>query len=140
MKARAIKIIGALLVVYIGIVATFESLLGYYQPEGRNTLVITTKDENGEEHSRVVARLETDGKVYVAANHWPRIWYYQALENPDVEAEFDGRARAYRAVPVGEEEHERVDNDHSLGLVFRILTGFPPRYFLRLEPRQTAPS
>jgi hypothetical protein len=38
-------------------------------------------------------------------------------------------------VPVVGEEHARVDADNRLGLGFRILTGFPPRYFLRLDPR-----
>ena len=32
-------------------------------------------------------------------------------------------------------EHDRVSADHPVGLTFRVLTGFPPRYFLRLEPR-----
>lgn len=132
---KAVKIIGILCLIYVGIVVTFESLLGYYQPEGEQTLVITTIDDSGEQHDRVVSRLEVDGTVYVAANHWPRAWYHNALENPDVEVEFDGERREYRAVPVEGEEHDRVDDEHSLGLVFRFLTGFPPRYFLRLEPR-----
>jgi hypothetical protein len=32
-------------------------------------------------------------------------------------------------------EHDRVEREHKHGLGFRILTGFPPRYFLRLDPR-----
>jgi hypothetical protein len=73
--------------------------------------------------------------VYVAANHWPRAWYDRALKNPDVQATIDGRKGDYRAVPVEGNEHERVDGAHSLPLGFRILTGFPPRYFVRLDPR-----
>ncbi len=50
----------------------------------------------------------------------------------------DGEKGDYRAVPVTGAEHERVDSENSLGLVFRILTGFPPRYFVRLDPREAA--
>jgi hypothetical protein len=71
----------------------------------------------------------------VAANHWPRAWYERALENPEVQATLGGEKRDYRAVPVTGVEHDRVDDDNSLGVVFRILTGFPPRYFVRLDPR-----
>ena len=37
--------------------------------------------------------------------------------------------------PVSGAEHARVDAEHRLPLVFRILTGFPPRYFVRLDPK-----
>ena len=39
------------------------------------------------------------------------------------------------AVSVTSAEHDRVDSDNSLAVVFRILTGFPPRHFIRLDPR-----
>lgn len=131
---RAVKIVAILIFVYLGIIVTFESLLGYFQPADQNTLVITTTDGNGIAKDRVVARLESDGRLYVAANHWPRAWYKQAAENPQVQVTFDGETAAYLAVPVAGEEHDRVNSDNSLGMGFRILTGFPPRYFYRLDP------
>jgi hypothetical protein len=73
--------------------------------------------------------------LYVAANHWPRAWYQQALENPKVEATIAGEKKAYLAVPVTGAEQDRMGVDHDNGVIFRILTGFPPRYFLRLDPR-----
>lgn len=123
-------------VVYILIVVLFESLLGYYQPQNEGTIVITTTQDDGEKHSRVVSRLESGGNLYVAANHWPRIWYYDALENPELVVEMDGVTADYTAVPVEGEEHDRVNADKPLPLFFRILTGFPPRYFIRLDPRE----
>ncbi len=132
---KAAKIIGILLLVYIGIVITFESLLGYFQPAGGSTLVITTTDVDGVPHDRVVARLESNGQVYVAANHWPRAWFNHALEDPNVYVVSDNEDGAYLAVPVTDAEHNRVDSENSLGIVFRILTGFPARYFVRLDPR-----
>ena len=123
-----------LFLVYVGIVFTFESLLGYFQPAGQGTLVITTSAEDGSLNDRVLAHLESNGQLYVAANHWPRAWYTNALANPNVQVRVDGTKSAYRAVPVSGTEHDRVDQEHRLGVVFRILTVFPPRYFVRLDP------
>jgi hypothetical protein len=132
---RAARIVAIVAAVYVGIVVGFESLIGVLQPEAGATLVITTTDAGGAPHDRVVARLESEGRLYVAANHWPRAWYRRALERPEVQVELEGRKQDYRAVPVTGEEHERVSAEHGLGLGFRILTGFPPRHFLRLDPR-----
>ena len=131
---KAVKRIAISLVVYIGIVFTFESLIGFFQPADESTLVITTTAEDGTSNDRVLARLESNGLLYVAANHWPRAWYNQALKNANVQATVDGVKKNYLAVPVTGEEHDRVDTDNSLGVPFRILTGFPPRYFFRLDP------
>jgi hypothetical protein len=131
---RVVKPIVILFVVYLGIIVAFESLLGYFQPADQNTLVITTTDEDGTKNDRVVTRLESGGKLYVAANHWPRAWYNQALANSNVQVALDGETRAYLAIPITGEEHDRVDRDNGVGIGFRILTGFPPRYFVRLDP------
>lgn len=131
---RVVKPIVILFVVYLGIIVAFESLLGYFQPADQNTLVITTTDEDGTKNDRVVTRLESGGKLYVAANHWPRAWYNQALANSNVQVALDGETRAYLAIPITGEEHDRVDRDNGVGVGFRILTGFPPRYFVRLDP------
>lgn len=132
---KAAKIIAILILVYAGIVITFESLLGYFQPAGQSTLVITTTDSDGTTNDRVLARLESNGQVYVAANHWPRAWYNQVLKNPSVQVAFGGEKGNYLAVPATDEEHDRVNRENSPSIVFRILTGFPPRYFVRLDPR-----
>ncbi len=132
---KAAKLAAILVVVYVGIVIAFESLLGYFQPAGETTLVITTTAEDGTPHDRVLARLESNGQLYVAANHWPRAWYNRAMENPNVQATLDGEKGNYLAVPATEEEHDRVHGENNPGMIFRILTGFPPRYFVRLDPR-----
>ncbi len=132
---RALKIAVGVALAYVGIVVAFESLLGVIQPANESTLVITTFDAAGTAHDRVVSRLESNGNLYVAANHWPRAWFERALEYPEVRATIDGEPADYRAVPPGAAEAERVDREHALPLPFRILTGFPPRLFLRLDPR-----
>ncbi len=130
---KAVKWIVIALGLYIGLVVVFESLIGFIQPAGDGTLVITTIDGDGNAHDRVVSRLESDGRLYVAANHWPRAWFERAQENPDVRVTLDGATGDYRATLVSGAEHEQVNSDRPLGPAFRFLTGFPPRYFLRLD-------
>jgi hypothetical protein len=132
---KTVKRIMLVVLVYVGIVIAFESLLGYFQPATDTTLVITTTTRGGTPNDRVLARLESGDQLYVAANHWPRAWYTRALENPNVQITLDGEPGDYLAVPVTGEEHDRVDAEHGLGVMFRVLTGFPPRYFVRLDPR-----
>jgi uncharacterized pyridoxamine 5'-phosphate oxidase family protein len=132
---KAMKIIAILILVYAGIVVTFESLIGFFQPSGQSTLVITTTDEDGDTNDRVLARLESNGQIYVAANHWPRAWYRQVLKNPQVQVAFAGEKNNYVAVPASDDEHNRVNSENAHSIVFRLLTGFPPRYFVRLDPR-----
>ncbi|HIE83714.1 MAG TPA: DUF385 domain-containing protein [Dehalococcoidia bacterium] len=131
---KAVKIIGILVLVYVGVVVIFESLLGYYQPANEQTLVITTANADGISSDRVLARIESEGNLYVAVNHWPRAWYYKALDNPQVQITIDEEKKDYLAVPVEGAEIEQVDNARPLGIGFRILTGFPPRHFVRLDP------
>ncbi len=132
---KVLKWVGAIVAVYVAFVVAFETLfLGLYQPKLGSTgipmLVITTA--NGE---RRLARLETDGKLYVSAHHWPRGWYSRALENPNVRVEIDGVVADYIAVAVEGEEFERVAAEHPLPLPILFLMGFPPpRDILRLDP------
>jgi hypothetical protein len=130
---KILKIISiGLVVVYIGLVVLFESWLGYSQPSNQNSLVITTFDEQVAK-DRVLSAVNNEGKLYVSANHWPRAWYRQALSNPNVEVNYKGETNSYLAVPVEGKEHDKLKEEHAHPLTFRILTGFPPRYFLRLD-------
>ena len=130
---KILKIISiGLVVVYIALVVLFESWLGYSQPSNQNSLVITTFDDQVTK-DRVPSAVSNDGKLYVSANHWPRAWYRQALSNPNVEVNYKGETNSYLAVPVEGKEHDKLKEEHAHPLTFRILTGFPPRYFLRLD-------
>jgi hypothetical protein len=132
---KPMKIVLIVLVVYAGMVAAFETMLGIFQPGGETTLVITTMDEDGNANDRVVARLDSSDELFVAVNHWPRAWYRAALANPNVQVTMDGQTGDYLAIPATDEEHERVNREHDTGAVFHFMVGFAPRYFLRLEPR-----
>lgn len=135
---KVLKVVAIVLLAYVGIVVLFESLIGLLQPRSESTLVLTTFEEDGTAHERVLSRLESDGRLYVAVNHWPRAWYERALDNPEVEVALDGDSRPHLAVPVTGAEHDRVAGDNPVPFAFRVLTGFPPRLFVRLDPRADA--
>lgn len=130
---KIIKIVSiSLVIIYIGLVILFESWLGYSQPKNQDSLVITTfKNEVAKD--RVLSPVLNKGKLYVSANHWPRAWYRQALSNPNVEVVYGGERNSYLAIPIEGDEHDRLIQEHAHPLFFRILTGFPPRYFIRLD-------
>ena len=126
------KVLIGIAVLYVLVVVGFESMLGYTQPENQGTLVITTFDD-GEPHDRVVSRIHIDDELYVAVNHWPRLWYWQLLDEPVVRIRYGDTDDLFRAIPVKEDQAiQRVDDARPLSLQFRILTGFPPRHFVQL--------
>ena len=131
---KAIKWLVGIVLVYAGLVAAFETFLGYTQPTNEGTLVITTTNGAGEQKDRVLSKIRIDDTLYVAVNHWPRGWYRHTLENPEVQVAVDGSKGDYRAVEVQGEERERVIIARPIGLFFKVLTGFPPRRFIRLDP------
>ena len=123
-----------LLLIYVGIVAVAESALGYFQPSSGNTLVITTEDSDGGRRERVLSRLELNNQLFVAVNHWPRAWYRRVRQNPSVQVDLNGTKRNYLALSATEEERQSLKDQFGLSFGFRLVTGFPPRYFIRLEP------
>lgn len=129
------KILAILIGVYVVIVVVFELRIGIVQPDLGNTLVITTSDEDGNTHDRVITRMETGGRLYVSAHHWPRAWYRRAVANPEIEVSIDGEKKPYRGVQVTGDEYQRVATEHPRPLIGRILQGFAPRRILRLDPR-----
>jgi hypothetical protein len=130
----------ALSVPIAGLAVVFESLivaLGPIQIQdiGLPVLVITTTSKNGRTNDRALGYADSDGHRYVAANHWPRAWYNRALKNPEVQITLDGETRDYLAVPVSGDELDRIRAVYRMPTVVRFLTAFPPRAFLRLDPR-----
>jgi hypothetical protein len=108
-----------------------------FQPENvaGGTIVISTTDAEGNAHERVLSPIDDDGTLFVAANHWPRAWYHRALANPDVSVRRNDQTTQYRAVPVSEQERERLLHDSVFPAIAYLFTGFAPRQFLRLDPR-----
>ena len=137
---KAIRVLALVLAVYIGVVVAFEcfvAFMGKRQADSgvrpdESWIVITTTDAHGSTDT-VVAGVESGGGLYVSANHWPRGWYNRALQNPEVAVTRTGTKRAYRAMPISDDERTRVAQDYNLPWAIRLLTGFPPRSYLRLD-------
>jgi len=74
------------------------------------------------------------GKWPLPPKWWPRDWYNQALENPQIKVTLDGVTADYVAVPLSDVEHEQVRSENANGVGLHFLFGFAPRKFLRLDP------
>ncbi|NKB32763.1 MAG: hypothetical protein GKR91_06660 [Pseudomonadales bacterium] len=129
--------LSVLFLAYVGWVVEFEYSLGTNQPMGGSSIVIATYNDANERHERVLSLRKVNGNDYVAANHWPRAWYSQALDNPNIEVQMPGAENfaPYLAVPLEGEEDELLRVEYALSFRARAQMGFPPRYFLRLDPR-----
>ena len=127
--------VGVFFLGYVASVVWFEVQLGVNQPQGSTSIVIATFNDDNEGHERVVRLEQIDGNFYIAANHWPRSWYNQALDNPNLEVKMPGEDTfvTYMAVPLEGAEEEHIAEIYSFGFEFRFRTGFPARYFLRLD-------
>lgn len=136
---KILKWLGAVAGFYVLFVLIFEAgYLGTAQPSfedaGIPMLLLTTTDEDGKTQDRMLARIESEGKVYVSAHHWTRGWYHRAISNPRVRAEVDGVVGDYLAVPVEGAEFKLVADRLPLPFAVRFLMGFPPpRDIMRLD-------
>ena len=65
---KVAKRVAIVFFVYVALVVAFESMIGYFQPGGEDTLAITTTAADGSSNDRVLSRLESDGQLFVAAN------------------------------------------------------------------------
>ncbi len=127
-------------IVVLGLALTQTSCMtavAAFQPEdiGGQTIVITTTDEDGTSYDRVLSPIDDDGTLFVSANHWPRAWYRRALENPEVRVTRGDETVDYTAVPVSEDERDRLLDKPGFPALAYVFTGFAPRQFLRLDPR-----
>jgi len=138
---RAGRLLGIAVVAYLALVVTVESLVAFMgarhagrglDPE-EDWVLLTTVSADGARKDTVIAGVESQGQLYVAANHWLRGWYRRAVANPDVEVVREGRKLTCSAVPVSGAERDQIAGEYRLPFALRLLTGFPPRSFLRLD-------
>ena len=115
---KTLKIVLILIGLYAASVALFESMLGYFQPENQATLVVTTFDAADVGADRVLVRIEHEGELFVAVNHWPRQWYGRLLDNDQVRVRFEDVDAGYTASKVPEAEQAALDTARTIGLGF----------------------
>lgn len=125
----------SIVLAYLFLVLLTEALIWRIQPEMEGGVTLGVVDAGGDRVSRRLYCHEFGGSLYVSSNHWFRKWYHLALEHPEVEMEKDGMTETYQAVAVIGDEHRRVLNSYNMGFVLRLLCGFAPSRFLRLEPK-----
>jgi len=121
---------------YVGRVINYEVNLGRNQPTRGNSAIIATYDDQDARHERVYSLRQLGNELYVSANHWPRAWYRQAPQNPNVEVKLAiaDDFMKYSAVPLEGIEDERVKERFKPSLRSQLRMGFPRREYLRLFP------
>ena len=124
-----------LLAGYAVLVLLAEVLVWRIQPTMDGGVTITVTPDGDTPIQRNLYGFERDGTLFVSSNHWFRQWYNAALENPRVEVTRDGVTRPFTAEAVHGEEHERLSKEYNMGFVLRLICGFAPSKFLRLEPQ-----
>jgi hypothetical protein len=90
--------------IYVILGLSIDAAIGYFQPQGGNTAVLRTFDDEGQSKDTVLGLLDDDGQLWVESGHWFRGWYYRVLDNPDVELIRGEDVSTYRAVPVNTPE------------------------------------
>lgn len=90
----------------------------------------------GRDERRITRKLygfDYNGKLYVASNHWVRRWYYAAIDKAEIEVERAGNVTRRTAVLIDGDEESEVSREYGQGLLLRIMCGFAPQRFLRLD-------
>ena len=144
---KAIRILSVLVLVYIALGLIADGAIGFFQPQNEGTAVLRTFDaEGGAPQDTVLSLLDDDGQLWVESGHWFRGWYDRVRANPDVELVREGRAEAFRAVPVDTPEAvDRVVRLMGKGTsagywIGRTLLLWAPIKPVRLDPRPASPS
>ena len=119
---------------YFVLLLLLEAVVWKTQPsmEGGVTLLVY---RGGSVFTRKLYGFEYRDKLYVSSNHWFRQWYHAILKNPHVDVEHAGEVKPYTAVPIDGDERAEIAREYKMGFVLRLMCGFAPRRFLRLDPR-----
>ena len=124
---------------YLILVLLLEAVIWKVQPDmdGVVTLHVNTGDTIVK---RKLYGLEYNSTLYVSSNHWFRKWYHAIVENPDIKVERADTVGLYTATPIDGDEHTQVALQYNMGFILRLLCGFAPQRFLRLDARATEES
>jgi len=129
------SVVSCALVGYGAFVLMAELLIWRFQPEMDGGVTIYATGADGNTVERNLAGFEYDDRLYVASNHWLRHWYQLTIKNPEVDITRDGVRGPYKAVVVTGDERVGLARAYKMGFILRLVCGFAPSKFLRLEPR-----
>ena len=121
---------------YILLLLSLEAVVWKVQPDMDNGVTLHVSSGSSE-FTRKLYGFEYGGKLYVSSNHWFRQWYHAILDNPQIDVERDGEREPFTAVPIDGDERAEVNREYRMGFLLRMMCGFAPRRFLRLDPRGT---
>lgn len=128
------ELIVAILFGYFVFLLVLELVIWKVQPDMEG--VITVHLNTG---TAVVERklygLEYNNSLYVASNHWFRTWYHTIVKAPVFDVEREGKIASYTATPVSGDERVEVTQAYGQSFMLRLLCGFAPQRYLRLDPR-----
>ncbi len=129
-------IAGAVIIAYLVILLFVEVVVWRIQPAMDGGVMLIIPGDGDALMKRTVYGYRHDGTLYVSSNHWFRSWYRAALRQRDIEVLAEGldEPRRYTATIVAGDELSRVREGYNMGFFLRLLCGFAPRKFLRLDP------
>ena len=120
---------------YAALVLLAELLVWRIQPDMDGGVTITVTPDGGDPIKRTLFGFEHEGTLFVSSNHWFRKWYHAALQYPEIEVTRAGVTRPFIAAAVQGEEHKRVSRAYNMGFFLRLICGFAPSRFLKLQPQ-----
>ena len=129
-----LEVLALVVVAYLVLLLLLEAVVWKTQPDMESGVTLIVSRGDGV-FTRRLYGFDYQDRLYVSSNHWFRQWYHAVLRNPDIDVEHAGEVKPYTAVPIDGEERAEIAREYKMGLVLRLMCGFAPRRFLRLDPR-----
>ena len=117
---------------YLVLLLLLETVIWKTQPNMENGVTLFVK-QGGQVISRKLYGFDYEDRLYVSSNHWFRQWYDALLQDPQIEVEHKGEVKSCTAVPIDGDELVEIAAKYKMGFVLRLMCGFAPRRFLRLD-------
>lgn len=128
-----LEVVLAVTVGYFTLLLLLEAVVWKAQPNMENAVTLFVH-QGDDVLTRKLFGFEYNDKLYVSSNHWFRQWYHAILKNPQIDVEHAGDVKPFTVVPIEGDERAEIAREYKMGFVLRLMCGFAPRRFLRLDP------
>ncbi|NKC00315.1 MAG: hypothetical protein GKR90_17765 [Pseudomonadales bacterium] len=118
---------------YFTLLLLLEVVVWKTQPNMENAVTLFVP-QGDSVLTRKLYGFDYNHKLYVSSNHWFRHWYHAILRNPQIDVEHAGNVKPYTIIPIEGDERAEIAREYKMGFVLRLMCGFAPRRFLRLDP------